>query len=147
MFPRYQTMTAYVPSVAASGSASVPFRFARKVRIKRYWIVPTVANAASASVTVVATFTDKGSDSSGSTLLATLTNDTDSSDSITLKEGAWAANVAKEIDTENRPGSPTHAQNSMDEIAAGDVILVAIAAAASVVTSAYQVGIEYVESD
>lgn len=146
MFPRYQIQTHRAAAVAASGTATLAFFFPKDARIKRYWVVPSAANAASSSVTVGIVFTDVGDDDSGTTVLATFTNDTDVTDDTDKKSGAYAALVPVAIDTEDRPGSPTHNDNSMDAVAAGSVVKAVITAAASTTTSDFTVGIEYVES-
>lgn len=146
MFQRTQTMTETVQALAASASSILEFYFPKAVRIKRYWAVPSVAEAAHATQVLDCTFVNAGTDGSGSTTLAVLTNDSDLADSTTRKSSAWVAHDAKEIDTENRPGSPTWAQNQADSIAAGSVVKCTVAKAAGTTTGNVLVGIDYVHS-
>lgn len=147
MFTRNQIQSFTAHGMAASGSAEFDAYFPRKVRIKRYFATSSVDQAASASVVLDATFTNMGTDGSGSTVLAVLTNDSDLADSTTRKSAAWADHVAAVLDTENRPGSPTHEDNTADEIEDGTLIKIAVTKAASATTGDVTVGIEYDESD
>lgn len=147
MFARTQIRDATVQALAASGSSVLEFYFPRAVRIKRYFAVPSVAEAAHATQALTVTFVNASTDGAGSTTLALLTNDTDDADAVTVESGAWVAHDAKELNTENRPGSPTNAQNEADEIAAGTVIKVTVAKAAGTTTGNVLVGIEYIDSD
>ena len=142
--PLHQTQT--VQALAASTSSILEFYFARAARIKRYWAVPSVAEAAHATQVLDVTFVNAGTAGAGSTTLAVLTNDSDLADSITRKSSAWVAHDAKEIDTEARPGSPTNAENVADAIAAGEVVKATVAKAAGTTTGNVLVGIEYVWS-
>lgn len=135
-------------AINTAGTVTVEFYFPNAARILRYFDVPAVAQAAHATIVVTTEFINASTDGSGSTVLATLTNDTDLADSTVRKSSAWVAHDAKEINCESRPGSPTNAQNEADEIAAGTVIKVNITGAGSTPTAAVHcVGIEYVESD
>lgn len=135
-------------AINTGGTVYHNFYFKKKVRIKRYWAVPQAAQAAHSTIVVSCTFTDKGTDGSGSTGLAILTNDSDLADSTTRKSSAWAAFDAKEVDCEDRPGSPGNTDNVADEIAAGTVISCAVLGAGSTPTANwFTVGIDYVESD
>lgn len=137
-----------VPIAINTGGAVVAeFYFPRAARILRYFDVPTVAQAAHATITVKAVFVNAGTDGSGSTTLATLSNDTDDANSTILKSAAWVAHDALELSTEARPVSAT-ATNVRDEIAAGTVIKCTITGAGTTPTaSVHHPGIEYVESD
>lgn len=135
-------------AIDTAGSVVYEFYLPRKSRILRYFDVPTVAQAAHATIVVSATFVNAGTDGSGSTTLAVLTNDSDLADSTTRESGAWVAHDVKELRTEDRPGSPTWAENEADEIAAGSVIKCTVTGAGTTPTAAsHFVGIEYVESD
>ena len=136
----------HVPSFAASASAICRFYFPRATRVKRYYAVPEVAEAAHATQVLAVTFVNKGTAGAGSTTLAVLTNDSDLADSTTRQSGAWVANDALELDTENRPGSPTHLENTADSIAAGEVVEATAAKAAGTATGSLTVGMEVVES-
>ena len=110
--------------------------------------LPAVAQAAHATVVVTGVFTNAGTDGSGSTALATFTNDTDVASGIATKSAAYVAHDALEIITNNRPGTPTSAQNSFDEIAAGTVIKYIPTSAGSTPTASQHTAIiEFVESD
>lgn len=127
--------------------AVAEFYFPRGARIKRYFAVPTVAQAAHSTIVVEIVFTNAALDGSGSTTLATLTNDSDTADTTKIQSAAWVAHDALEINTEDRPGSPTAAENAADLIAAGSVIK-AVMTGAGTTPSAQQIliGVEYVES-
>ncbi len=146
-FSRDKTVTQVAQAIAASGSSILEFYFDKAVRIKRYWAVSSVAEAAHATQASDVTFVNAGTDGSGSTELAILTNDSDLADSTVRESGAWVAHDVKVLDCENRPGSPTNAQNTADEIAAGTVIKATHAKAAGTATGNMLVGIDYVESD
>jgi len=136
-------LTATFHGIAAAGGAEANFYFPHGARIVRYFAIPSVAEAAHGSQVLSVVFTDKGDAGSGSAVLATLTNDSGDSDDIDLESGAWAANVVKEIVANDRPGTPTNAQNEFDDIAGGSVIEVAVAKAAGTSTGDVTVGIEY----
>lgn len=138
--------TATVAALAATQSSVLEFYFPMAVRIKRYFAAPSVAEAAHATQVLDCTFVNAGTDGSGSTTLAVLTNDSDLADSTTRESGAWVAHDAKELNTENRPGGAA-STNVADEIAAGSVIKCTVAKAAGATTGNVFVGIEYVESD
>ena len=128
-----------VVSAALNTAGTVPFNFyfPKASRIKRYWAVPNAAQAAHATIVDTVTFTNKGTDGSGSTVLCVLTNDSDLADSTTRESGAWAANVVKELNTEDA-----------DEIAAGSVVQAALLGAGTAPdANFFTIGIEYVESD
>jgi len=145
-FSRTQQMQATI-AINTAGTNTVDFSFPRAARIKRYFSVPSVAQAAHATIVVTATFTNKGTDGLGTTELAVLTNDSDLADTITRESGAWVADDEKAIDTEARPGSPMNAQNVADAIAAGSVVQVALlGAGVTPIAGFHTVGIEYVES-
>ena len=139
-----------VSSMALNTAGTVyhNFYFPGKVRIKRYFAVPQAAQAAHSTIVDTVTFTNKGTDGSGSATLAVLTNDSDLADSTTRESGAWVAFAPKELDCENRPGSPGNTGNVADEIAAGSVISAAVLGAGTTPDANwFTVGIEYVESD
>lgn len=149
MFNTSKVQTA-MRTINTGGAANpVVFFLPQASRIKRYFAIPQLAaQAAHATITVEVVFTNKSTDGSGSTTLATLTNDTDTADGIATKSAAWVRYDAMEVNTENRPGSPTNAQNEADEIAAGSVIAAVITGAGTTPTAnEFIVGIEYVESD
>lgn len=146
-FSRAELVQATAQAIAASGSSILEFYFPRAVRIKRYFATPSVAEAAHATQVLDCTFVNAGTDGSGSTTLAVLTNDSDLADSTTRKSSAWVAHDAKEVNTEDRPGSPGNTDNVADEIAAGTVIKCTVAKAAGTTTGNVFVGIEYVISD
>lgn len=127
-----------------AGTVSHEFYFPRAARIKRYFAVPQAAQAAHATIVDTVTFTDKGVSGAGSTVLATLTNDSDLADSTTRESGAWAAAVVKQVNTEDRPTGGTAATNEADAIAAGSVIEVAVTGAGSTPSANwFTVGIEF----
>lgn len=131
-----------------AGTVYHMFYFHKAVRVKRYWAVPQAAQAAHSTIVDTVTFTNRSTDGGGSTDKAILTNDSDLADSITRESGAWVAYDAKYVDCENRPGSPTNAENSADEIAAGSVISVAVLGAGTTPDANwFTVGIDFVESD
>lgn len=147
MFERHNTVTATL-ALNTAGTVYHMFYFAKAVRIKRLWAVPQAAQAAHSTIVDTVTFTDRGTAGAGSTDIAVLTNDTDLADSITRESGAWVAYDAKEVDYENRPGSPTNAENSAYEVAAGTVISVQVLGAGTTPDANwFTVGIDYVESD
>lgn len=147
MFPTTQNQSQLVSALAASASSVLEFYFPKAVRVSRYWAVPSVAEAAHATQVLDCTFVNAGTDGSGSTTLAILTNDSDLADSTTRESGAWVAHDAKELITENRPGTPTSVQNTADAILAGEVIKCTVAKAAGTTTGNVIVGIDYIESD
>lgn len=135
-------------AINTGGTVYHNFYFPKAVRIKRYFATPQAAQAAHSTIVVSVTFINKGTAGAGSTTLALLTNDSDDSDDTTTEVGAWAAYDAKEINTEDRPGSPTNAENSADEIAAGSVVTVEVTGAGSTPSANwFTVGVEFVESD
>ena len=145
-FSRTQIQSHHI-AINTGGAVVTEFYFPRAARILRYFDVPSVAQAAHATIVVDAVFVNAGTDGSGSTTLATLTNDSDLADSTTRESGAWVAHDAKELVCEDRPGG-TAATNVRDEIAAGSVIKVTVTGAGTTPTAAnHIVGIEYVESD
>ena len=147
-FPRSQYMVASIVIPTSGATLPLEFYFPRAARILRYAVTPAVAQAAHATIVVGGVFTNKSTDGSGTTALATFTNDTDTASGIATKSAAWVAHDALEIITNNRPGSPTSAQNSFDEIAAGSVInYIATAAGTTPTASHHTVLIEFVESD
>ena len=130
-----------------AGTVTAAFYLPRGARITRYFAVPAVDQAAHSTVVDTVTFTDEGTDGSGSTVLAILTNDSDLADSTTRESGAWTAFDAKEVNTEDRPGG-ADATNVADEIAPGGVVSVALLGAGSTPTANFfTVGIEYRTSD
>ncbi len=145
-FSRTKTMEKAADALAASGAYTTGFYFPRDVRITRYYAVPEVAEAAHATQVLSVVFTNEGTDGSGNTVLATLTNDSDLADSTTRKSSAWAAWDAKEINCGARPVS-AEATNVFDEIAAGSVVSCEIAKGAGTATGAVIAGIEYIDSD
>lgn len=123
--------------------------FPNGARILSYSATPTLAGqAAHASIVDKVIFTLKNAAGSGSTVLAKLTNDSDEADAIALKSSAWTQWVPKKIETRNRPGSPTQAQQVFDEIPAGYGIAVELTGEGSTPTANnFTVAIEYLESD
>ncbi len=148
MFERSKTVQNQI-AIDTGGAVIMAFFFPKAARIKRYFMLPTLAaQAAHATIVVEGVFMNKSTDGSGSTTLATFTNDSDTADGIATQSGAWVRYDALEIDTENRPGSPTNAQNEADEIAAGSAIIVTITGAGTTPTAnQFVAGMEYVESD
>ena len=136
-------MTATFQGVAATGAVEANFYLPHGARIVRYFAIPSVAEAAHATQALSVTFTDKGDAGAGSDTLAVLTNDSDLAASLTRVSSAWSANVVKELVTNDRPGTPTNAQNEHDDIAVGSVIEAAVAKAAGTATGDVTVGIEY----
>ena len=125
-FPRSQYMVASIVIPTSGATLPLEFYFPRAARILRYAVTPAVAQAAHATIVVGGVFTNKSA----------------------TKSAAWVAHDALEIITNNRPGSPTSAQNSFDEIAAGSVInYIATAAGTTPTASHHTVLIEFVESD
>jgi hypothetical protein len=146
MFPRAQIQTNFV-QLNTGGAVISEFYFPRGARILRYFAVPSVVQAAHATIVDDVVFVNAGTDGSGSTTLATLTNDSDIASTIIIKEGAWVAHDALEIDCENRPASPTNAQNVADLIAVGGVVKATLTGAGSTPTANwFTIGIEYTES-
>lgn len=145
MFGLTQMVIQQAEALAASTSSVLEFYFPKAVRVKRYFAIPSAAEAADATKVLSVTFTDAGTDGAGTTDLAVLTNDTDLADNTTRESGAWAAHVAKELATENRPGGSA-ATNEADALDAGTVVKVTVAKAASTAAGNVAVGIEYIES-
>ena len=142
--PQIQSTTL---TLNTGGTVTAAFYFPRGARVTRYFAVPAASQAAHATIVDTVTFTDEGTDGSGSTVLAVLTNDSDLADSTTRESGAWTAFDAKEINTENRP-SGTDATNVADEIAPGGVVSVALLGAGTTPdANFFTVGIEYRVSD
>jgi len=147
MFGRSQYKEASF-ALNAAGTVPANFYFAKAARIKRYYAVPNVAQAAHATIVDTVTFTNKGTAGAGSTVLAVLTNDSDLADSTTRVSSAWSANVVKELNTEDRPGAFANTTDVADEIAAGAVVLVELLGAGTTPTANFfTVGIEFWESD
>jgi hypothetical protein len=147
MFRRSQVVSQPLAINTAGATPAAEFYFPRAVRILRYFDVPNVAQAAHATITVTAVFTNAGTDGAGSTVLATLTNATGTANTTKIKSAAWVAHDALEINTEARPVSAVDTDNA-DEIAAGSVIKVVITGAGSTPTaSVHHIGIEFIESD
>jgi hypothetical protein len=122
--------------MAATDSDVLYFHFPHPVRVVRYFATPGVSEAADATKAVVVVFQD------GATTLATLTNDTDTADDIDTDSAAWVQHTTREINTEDRPGSPTPAENTPDAIAAGHTIKVTVTKAAGTATGFMSVGME-----
>lgn len=141
----YKEMNAV--DLAASSQADMQFYFPHPARIVRYYVVPSEDQAAHATATIGAVFTNKGTDGTGTTTLATITNDSDDSNSTTLISAAYSANVAAELKTEDRPGSPSNDDNEHDEVAAGSVVECVLAAGSGTTTMDLTVGIEYMRGD
>lgn len=148
MFNNHQVLQAQF-ALNTGGSVISAFYFPRAARITRYFAIPTLADqAAHATIVVSATFVDEGTDGSGSTTLAVLTNDSDTADSPTEESGAWTRYDAKELRTEGRPAGGTDATNVADEIAAGTVISVTLTGAGTTPTANnFILGVEYRTSD
>lgn len=144
-FSRNKEQTHMVLALAATQSAEVLFYLPTASRIKRYFAVPSVAEAADAAKVLDVTFVNEGTDGSGTDTLAVLTNDSDLDSDLTRVSGAWAAHTVKALNTEDRPtgGATT---NVADEIEAGSTIKCTVAKAADTATGNVLVGIEYVES-
>jgi hypothetical protein len=147
MFNNHQVLQAQF-ALNAGGSVISAFYLPRAARVTRYFAIPTLADqAAHSTVVVSATFVDEGTDGSGSTTMAVLTNDSDDADSTTRESGAWTRYDAKELNTEDRPGG-TDATNVADEYAAGSVISVTLTGAGTTPTANnFILGIEYRTSD
>jgi hypothetical protein len=130
------------------GSVITAFYLPQAARVTRYFAIPTLADqAAHSTIVVSATFVDEGTDGSGSTTLAVLTNDSDTADSTTEESGAWTRYDAKELNTEARPVS-ADATNVADEFAAGTVISCTLTGAGTTPTANnFIMGIEYRISD
>ena len=130
------------------GSVITAFSLPQAARVTRYFAIPTLADQAAHSTIVVSvTFVDEGTDGSGSTTLATLTNDSDLADSTTRESGAWTTFDAKELNTEDRP-SGADATNVADEFPAGTVISATLTGAGTTPTANnFIIGIEYRISD
>lgn len=147
MIPRPQIQAHHI-AINTGGAVVTEFYFPRAARILRYFAVPSAAQAAHATIIVEDVFVNAGTDGSGTTELCELTNDSDVSDDTTHESSAWVAHDAKELRTEDRPGSPTFDENVADEIAAGSVIKCTVTGAGTTPTASnHIVGIEYVESD
>jgi hypothetical protein len=142
-----QILQGNVDALAASAAYTTQFVLPRKARIKRYYAASEVVEAAHSTQVLNVTYTNKGPLGTGTTVMAVLTNDSDLADAITRESSAWDDHVIKEIDTENRPGSPTNAENSADEIEAGSIIEVEVAKASGTQTGAVTFGIEFIWSD
>jgi hypothetical protein len=138
-----EIMTMHVANLAASANDVLQFHFPWPARIVRYFAVPSVGEAAHSTQALDCTFVNEGTDGTGTATLAVLTNDSDLADTTTRESGAWVANVVKELKTEARPATPTNAQNSHDEIAAGSTIACTVAKAAGTTTGDVTVGIEF----
>jgi len=149
-FQRALTVAQTVPNLAASSSQSVHFHFAKPARIKRLWAVSSAAQGLSGTATLTVSLIDRGTNGTGNTTVAVLTNNsgqTDSPAGPVRSVAAWAANVGRAIDFENRPGGATSAQNEALEIPAGSVLSVTVAKAAGTNTGDVAVGLDYLESD
>lgn len=145
MFPRYMNYQQDIASVAASNNASTFFYFPRAFRVTRYGAVPSVAEPAHATQESKIEFINKLTDGSGTAVLATLTNLSGATPSITLAEGAWVAFAPLSINCELRTHNavvPTAAQNVADAIPAGTVIQAKNTKAAGTQTSNVSVFIE-----
>lgn len=134
--------------INTGGTVTHEFYFPKAARIKKYFVVPAVAQAAHATIVVSATFINKGTDGSGSTTLALFTNDSDDENDLTTVVGAWVAHDAAVLNCEDRPGAFDNDTDVADEIAAGTVIAVAVTGAGTTPTAnQLTVGVEFVESD
>jgi hypothetical protein len=153
MFERINTVTQTVTGLAASGTATFQFHFPRKVRLKGFWAVSSAAQAAHASQVLSVTLTNRGTNGSGTTDIAVITNNSgqaDSPDAPARLSGPWAAYVGRRIDFEQRPTfTPTTRddRNTAIEVPAGNTFTVTISKAAGTATGDVAVGIDYVESD
>jgi hypothetical protein len=128
------------------GSVISEFYFPRGAAIIRYFAVPSVAQAAHSTIVDDVAFVNASTDGSGSTALATLTNDSDLANSATRKSAAWVAHDAMEVNCESRPVSAT-ATDVRDVIAAGGVVKATLTGAGTTPTANwFTIGIEYVES-
>jgi len=123
----------------AAGATSLDLIFFPKAaRIEQYWAAGFVAEAAHASQAVTVTFTNRGTDGLGSTVLATITNDTDLPNTATRKNGAYVAKVFQKLLTGARPDG---SGGSYDAIAAGSSIEVSIGKAAGTATGDVYAGV------
>jgi hypothetical protein len=144
-FSRPQIQTCFV-QLNTAGAVISEFFFPRGARIKRYFAIPSVAQAAHSTITDEIVFVNAGTDGSGSTTLATLTNDSDTAATTKIKEGAWVAHDALEINTESRPVSAA-ATDVADLIAIGGVVKATLTGAGTTPTANwFTIGVEYVES-
>jgi hypothetical protein len=145
-FSRVEIQSNFV-QLNAGGAVISEFYFPRGARIKRYFAVPSVAQAAHSTIVDDVVFVNAGAVGDGTTVLATLTNDSDIAATIAIKEGAWVAHHATELITENRPASPTALQNDADVIAVGGVIKATLTGAGTTPTANwFTIGVEYVIS-
>lgn len=147
MYERYKVQTGQF-ALNTGGAVITGFYLPKAARITRYFAVPTLAaQAAHATIVVDVVFTDRGTAGAGSTVLATLTNDSDLANSTTRRSAAWVRYDALEINTEDRPVSAA-ATNNADEIAAGTFIDATLTGAGTTPTANnFIIGIEYRESD
>lgn len=131
-----------------AGAVITAFYLPQAARVTRYFAIPTLADqAAHATIVDSVTFVDEGTDGSGSTTVALLTNDTDQAASTTAKSAAWTRYDAMELNTEARPVS-ADATDVADEFPAGTVISATLLGAGTTPTANnFIIGIEYRISD
>lgn len=142
-------MVQSIRALLATESAQLQFHFTRKHRILKVWLISSVDQVAHATEVLDASFKNELTDGSGTEIIALITNDSDDTsepDPATLVQ-AHVGNVPSKIDFENRPGSPTWAQNEAKEVGAGDVIAVTVAAATGADAADVAIGMEVMESD
>jgi len=152
MIERTNTVTQTVTGLAASGTATLQFYFPRKVRLKGFWAVSSVAQAAHGSQVLSVTLTDRGTNGTGTTDIAVITNNSGQANQASgpaRLSGAWAAYVGRVVDFEDRPRTNPNVPvySEAIEVPAGNTFTVTIAKAAGTATGDVAVGIDYVESD
>lgn len=130
------------------GTVTADFSLPFAARVISYFAVPILADqAAHATIVDTVTFTNKGTDGDGSSVVAILTNDSDLAASTTRNSGAWASGTLKEVNCEARPSS-ADATNVADEYAANSVIHVDLLGAGTTPTAnEFIIGIKYRVSD
>lgn len=140
-----QTVSGTAQAIAAGGSSVISLPVPQDARVKRYWAISSVDEAAHATQVLSVTVVNKGLAGADSTTLAVLTNDTDLPDSTTRKSSAWVADDIKEINTEARPVS-AYATDVADYVAGGSVLEFTVAKASGTTTGNVMVGYDYVPS-
>lgn len=147
MFARSQFKEATL-TLNTAGTVTAEFYFPKGGRVKSYYAVPAVIQAAHSTIVDTVTFTNRSTDGAGTTDVAVLTNDTDLADSVTRVSSAWAAHVVKRLNCEDRPGDFANTTDVADEIAVGGVVSCALLGAGTTPTANFfTVGIEFWESD
>ena len=131
MFDRGWEKQTVAKALAAAGSFVDYFYFPRAVRVIAYFAVPSVAEAAHATQAVAVTFNNRGVDGLGNTVLATITNENDLTNTTTRKVSAFVAKDAIELVTSTRPDG---SNGQYDSIPAGAVVEVGVTKAAGTQT-------------